>query len=509
MTTRERTLAILLGGLILVLVVGVGGYAGVYRPLAARWAEARTLEDDIADKEFRLTQIQTKDMPRLREVRKRSLPAEKDTAQQEYGAALSRLLLVDAKVPPEAVRIESKPADTRSIPELVARTPTVPGRPAYTKVAYEIQLKPVDLATLIDVLRRYYQMDLLHQITKFTVKRSDRSNAQPTSAIFQDRADLEVTFFTEAIILDGAENRRTLFPVPAGMGAAGGSAGYAALLQSPEVARKITPKQSTSALAADRDYSKLLVQDIFHGPPNPPKPEPRVPEPPAPRKDDTSKFIILTGVGRNPDGTGMAIIEDRASNQQYEIDLKRKGGELVAEVVKYFRINTIKKAYPAEPILDISESTSSTARKFRVIGLDPLDPAGNSLVLAEVGGSEAPRPAAPPGGRRGAGGFGAPAPPRPAAPPPPPAGAVLGGMAAVIAPAEQIFVWKLGEPLSQVRPLSHDEAQKVVQRATAAQETVPAAGGPTVTVTAPQSEPVNDDETSSTATWAVTSPVAR
>ena len=140
---------------------------------------------------------------------------------------------------------------------------------------------------------------------------------------------------TEAIVLDGAENRKSLLPIPNGVGGAAGGMGYAALYSNPVVTRGMTPISTYPVLAdPERDYSRLLMKDIFHGPP--PPPERKVETPPI-VKDDTSRFIRLSGVGRNSDGTGIAIIEDGASKQEYWIELKRKnGGPLVAEVTKHY-----------------------------------------------------------------------------------------------------------------------------------------------------------------------------
>jgi hypothetical protein len=481
-TPRERTLATLVGAVILIVLVGVGGYVGVYLPLSAKRETARALDDEIADKEFRLAGI-LKDKPRLDAALKRSLPAHPDDARQEYDAAISRMLR-DAKVPAAAITVRPKAVDNRNVPEITPKLGNTPARPAYNKVALEVTLKPVSYATLIDVLYRYYRLDLLQQITKFNVKRLESgASARQLGPVLKDRADLEVQFVTEAVILDGAENRRTLFPVPAAMGAAGGAAGYGALLYSPVVARGIARPAAYSTLAtADRDYTLLLVKDVFHGPPDPPQ----VAEAPPP-KEDTSRFIRLTAVGRNPDGTGRAFIEDTASKQQYEVELKRKGGNLVSEVVKYYFINRIKKAYAPEPVLDISESSSGTARKFRVIGLD-----GDALILAEAGGSSAPK-ATTVGGKKG---FGQ----RPSTPPPPPAAAVLGGIAPVVAPAETILVWRHGESLNQVKALSPGEAQKAVQRATAGPPNAVPATGRTVPVTAPPPRAANGAAETLTAT---------
>jgi hypothetical protein len=476
MTGRERKLAVLLGGLVLILGVGFGGYAGVYAPLSDNWQAAARLENDIAEKEAKLAQIR-KDIPRLQATIKRSLPADPELAGSEYSAVINRLLQ-KARVPASAYSIRSKQLDNRGAPEVA------PKKPAYTKLGLEVTLKPVSLSTLIDVLYRYYRLNLLQQITRFTVKKVEGGNPRRTSSVVSDRADLDVTFVTEAIILDGAENRRTLLALPPGIGAVGGGLPYAV----PEPARDLNPQQFAPVLStSDRDYTLMLVKDVFHGPP------PLRPPPPVLAKEDTSPFIRLTGVGRNPDGTGTATIEDIAGRQLYEIELKREGGRLVAEVVKcYFTRKGVKKSYEKDTVLDISEATSATARKFRVIGLD-----GDALLLADLGGAdkaaeEAPKPVSV---RKG--------PPRLYAAAPPPATAVVGAVAAATAPPsappEMVLVWRHGEALNKVKALPPEEGQRAIERATGVPAGVPTTPTPTVPVTSPPGA----------AAWAVTSPVAR
>ncbi len=471
MTTRERKLSILLGGFIAFMVFGVGGYAGVYLPLSEKARAKQSLEAEVADKDAKLRALR-KDLERLPATVKRSLPADPDVARTEYDAAINRLLR-EARVPVAAYSVTPKPADNRSAPEIA------PKKPAYSKVALEVKIKPVTYATLIDVLHRYYQLNLLQQITKFNVRKLEGSAAARRGSSVADRNDLDVTFVTEAIILDGAESRRTLLPIPNGMGAVGGAAGYATLFVSPEAARGMTPLQLAPVLAtADRNYSLLLVKDIFHGPP-----PAVVPPPPEKAKEDTSAFIRLTGVGRNPDGTGTAFIEDIASRQEYDVELTRKGDKLVPRVVKhYYTLKGAKRSYEPDPILDISEATSATARKFRVIGLD-----GDSLVLAEQGGAS---PARFSGGRS------------PSRPTTPPAAAAAGAVIAGL-PADRILVWHAGEPLSRVKPLSHEEGLKAIQRATALPPLAVPAGPRTVPTAAPPPGQSNN------AVWAVTSSAAR
>ena len=126
------------------------------------------------------------------------LPADPD-ARSEYDAAINRLIR-DARVPLSAYSVRPKAVDNRSVPELTPKLGNTPARPAYNKIALEVTLKPVSYATLIDVLHRYYRLNLLQQIVKFNVKKLEGGTAaRRTSSTYQDRADLEVTFVTEAI----------------------------------------------------------------------------------------------------------------------------------------------------------------------------------------------------------------------------------------------------------------------------------------------------------------------
>ena len=296
MNSRERNLAIILGGFIVVAIVAVVGYLAVYLPIASLNQDIANIDKEISDKDAKLVHVQ-KDMKRVEPTLKRSLPAEPDVARQEYDAAMNRILR-EAKVPVSVYTISPTSVDSRPLPEMG------PKKPAYQRIAMRITMKPVDLATLIDVLHRYYRLNLLHQITAFSVKKIDGGTvSRRRDSTVSDKADLDVTLTTEAIILDGAENRRALLPIPVAMGAVGGGAGFQSLHAVPEPARGLNPQQIARVLAsADRDYMALLVQDPFHGPPPPRKEEEKKPVEIVKTKDDTSPYIRLTGFGRNRDG---------------------------------------------------------------------------------------------------------------------------------------------------------------------------------------------------------------
>ena len=481
MTPRERILSTLVGGFIVAVLAGAIGYIGIYQPVKSRYANATRIEDENEAKLEKLRTLQ-KNMARLATAQARSLPADVDVARREYEAALSRLLL-ESKVP-RGYTVRTKSPDNRPVPELA------PKKPAYSRIAFEITMKKVDLGTLTDFLERYYRLNLLHQITRLSVKRSDVDATSASAArrgTTSDRADLDVTIVTEAAILDGAEQRKSLTAVAPVFAAALGGAGFHQLKQSPEVARGLRSTAEPVLSPNRREYLAVLAKDIFHGPippPLPPKPTPPPPpvqvavEPPPPPKEDISRFIKLTGITRRSDGTATADVKDSANNLDYQIDLTHKGGSWEVLVTKYFYIGTKRKKDESGGLLDIRDDTSSTVRKYRVLGLD-----ADGLVLA----SSAPdKPKAGP-------------------PLPPllhPATAILGGIVAklptVKEPAkepekstEKVCVWRVGQPLRSVQELTTEEAQALVERAKISWLADPnAAPMPSVPASAPFIRPI-------------------
>lgn len=462
MNKREQLLAIVLGGVILVAVAGFGGYVGFYLPIQTRHTNAAAIEKEVAEKETKLAKLK-KDMPRLADAKKRSLPADADLARQEYEAAIGRLLM-EAKVP-KGYSFKPKSLDSRTIPEIG------PKKPAYQRIGVEITMKKVDLATLTDFLERYYKLNLLHQITRLQVKRNDaESNAAKPRSGQADRPDLDVTLVSEAIILDGAEARRSLLSVPVSAGAVLGSAGFHHLASSPVIARSLKPLEHVPVLAEpDRDYFAVLGKDVFHGPIPPPPPPPKKeppkvvepePEPPPVVKEDIAGHIKLIGITRRSDGTATGEIKDIANNLDYIIDLKMKDGKPTASVLKYYYLRGKRRTFDSGGELDISDDTSSTARKFKVVGLDSD---GVILTMKDA----APAKVDP---KKGGGGFGR----RPTTPPPPvPITAIVGAVGSPeaqpapppVALPDKIFAWRVGQTLRMLKPLSTEEGQAAVKRA--------------------------------------------
>jgi hypothetical protein len=266
MNPRERTLAAVLIGLIVLAVGGAAAYLLVVVPHGEKTRAAAKLDADL-EKVRAEKKAVLKDLGRLPDVRRRSLPADLALAKREYAEMLSRVLQA-ANVAP-GFRVAEKTPDGAGIP-------TFPGgkKAVYQKVAFEVTFDRADMWAVKDVLEGYYKLNVLQQITHFEVK-VDATPGQGggrTKAV-ADRRDLAVKFSTEAVVLDGAEPRRTLLPVPAAFAGIGGWLGYNGIALNPEAGRGLTPLQLAPVLSAkNRDYSLLVQRDPFHGPLPPPPP---------------------------------------------------------------------------------------------------------------------------------------------------------------------------------------------------------------------------------------------
>ncbi len=258
MNSREQTLASVLAGL---LVLGGGaalGYFFLYQP----YEEARAAEDalgtEIDDLTRKAAEMQ-KNAKNLAAARARTLPADEALSGREYTVALDRMI---AAAGIKDHSINKKPVDNgaRTVPQIAK------DKPAYTRVAYELIFKKTDMWALKDFLKAYYEFGLMHQITALTIKKEDEPGAK-----VQRRNDLTVTITTESLILDGAENRASLLPVPAALAALGGGVLHKALGTGPEIARTLRAAPTPES-APPRDLSLMVLKDPFSGPLPPPPP---------------------------------------------------------------------------------------------------------------------------------------------------------------------------------------------------------------------------------------------
>ncbi len=539
MSNREQVLAIVLIALILLGVGGAGGYMLVYQPIQQKHAMADQLEADILKLDGEAGK-QRRDLVRLGQIKRRSLPPDEELARREYAGMMVRLLN-QANVPPgfSVTPISMRTSADRSIPQLAGK------KPAYTKVVTAIEFRRADMWNVVDFLKAYYSLDILHQITHFTIERDeDPSTARTQTG--DNRKDLTVKITSEAIILDGAEKRRTLLPVPDAFAAVGGVAGFGAIVVNPEIGRGITPIEFAPVLSTtNRDYSFIVLRDLFHGTlPKPPslqidrianvnaevgqdipalkipvrggygsislaaktdselfpsgslkldettreltfipapgatgeatitveaksgtevaKTEFRVtinaPADTGPPKHDISRNIRLVITGTNSEGVAIATIRDDFNHLNYQVEATRRR----VKVTKYYYLNQTPKRdidYVTPDELLISDDTSSTSRRFKVISVD-----AESLVLMDLNEAEkppakAPQPKGPPrlGPRPGA--------PKAASSPADPLEAVVGTAGVAVQPKQPVlYRWEVGKALSGLTPLPQVEARKLLER---------------------------------------------
>jgi hypothetical protein len=264
MSTRERTLAILLIGFIALAANGLAGYFLLWSPMESARAEQRKLTDEVTKAEGEVAVVR-RAAPKLAEARRRSLPADETRARQAYQDLLEGLLRKANA--PAGFKITAKPTDAKGIPTLPNSK-----NPVYKRVVLEITIPKADLWVVHDFLTAYYKLNLLQQITAMNITREEdpqaaRRAGTSSSSATAPRNDLKVVMTTEAIILDGAEERRTALPVPTAFAAVGGWRGYHAVALTPEAGRRLTPIQFAPVLSPKhRDYSLIVKRDIFHGP---------------------------------------------------------------------------------------------------------------------------------------------------------------------------------------------------------------------------------------------------
>jgi hypothetical protein len=258
MSARERNLAIILIGVILLFAGGAVEYVFVWSPIQSKNEAAAALQTEIDKKQAEWDKVKT-ELTKLNDIKRRSLPADVAIARREYPEVMNRLLL-NAKVSPATIRIREVNPENTGTPILSGKKPT------YTKLVWEISFERADMWNIQDFLLAYYKLPLLHQITLLDIK----TDAQPASTtrgkVVNDRRDLVVKILTEAILLDGADNRRSLLSVPNAFAAIGGMPGLSALVLTPEASRGFFHGTSDVLASKPRDYSLIVQNDIFHGP---------------------------------------------------------------------------------------------------------------------------------------------------------------------------------------------------------------------------------------------------
>jgi hypothetical protein len=293
----------------------------------------RTLSAELSADEEALADFE-KNKPMLDASKRLSLPADINMSSNKYGEELERMLAAS-----------HFPADKISLvkPKMQADAPKAPGasrqqKPVFTRVLYDLQVHG-DLTMLTDFLERFYRAPLLHRIKSLQV-------ARPTTRTPDQMAgELDILMTVEALVMDAAENRKTLLPDK---------------LKDSEKPRKLA--RSTA------QYDAIADNNHFFGPP----PEQR--EDPTRGKPDFNILpeIVFDGVWTDSTGT-WATLFDAADDYQYQI---RKSFDGKYRVDRFFFIkDTKKKDYGMVGVekLELRDAKNYLHRSYTILRVDSQD----------------------------------------------------------------------------------------------------------------------------------------
>ncbi len=481
MTARERIMIYVLGGLAL---GGIGylAFTMLVRPIREQNAQIETLKDQIADRDLQLDRDRFDNL-RLQKLVPLSLPGNRELAESEYETMLGRLFRDSAISGGKYSRQQQSDSDPE--PELVASVAGKPGKKAYTKIIYSIAFEKVTLSKLTTFLELYARVPILHQIVKCSIKHAAANAAASKAQKAEERNDLTVNLVSEAVLLDGAPERKTLFAVPDTFGAAFGGVALFTLRNDTEKSRYLTPTPDAAYFAATalkRDYELLAARDPFHGPlPEyppyiPPKPKSGDGEKPVePKPYDSSPYVNLSSLVQTAQGgtmTAQADMFDRYYDQLYTVQFSQFGELFEVKVerfTKQLKVDPktkevvvemkLDRGHPRGANMELADRANKLIRTLKVYGLN-----GNALILGE----KEKKPDPPKDDKAKAGG-GRPAkgakPPAVALPKPDPVMGAVGGLGAIKPTAEKFYWWEVGQPLSQMRLLSEKDAKLAVAHA--------------------------------------------
>ncbi|MEZ6141611.1 MAG: hypothetical protein R3B84_13650 [Zavarzinella sp.] len=371
MTQREKTLSIILLGAMLFFVGGALGYFVVLSPIMESKAQIKKLNSDIEDKELAQEKIYAQQR-QMKALTEQSLPNDVPKFRGIYSEFLARLFR-QANFETGTVRIISKDPDEKSAPKI----PTTK-KYAYTRLIYEVAAQG-DLYHLVDFMQMFYGQPVLHNITKLTVSR-------PSEAKLQSSRELTISMTVEALVMDGAPNRPTLFPLPSAPAllAGGGVANVGITSHSVTSVGPGAPQPIQTILASpSRPYLAVAGANPFYGPP--PKPEPPKPEekkttppppPPEPSPDETP-YVYITSIIGDDAGLTIASLWDRANNYHYSV-VKEPSGNIYVE--SYFMFEGSRSTlHKTSREIVVGSTKGLNMRRFRVWQVND-----DSLLLEEI-----------------------------------------------------------------------------------------------------------------------------
>jgi len=256
MTTRERRLAFVILAFILVAGAGFAGYQFYLQPMNAYARQISDYQRDIDELEETRQRIM-KERERLKPYTKISLPftpntqATADIARRTdvaRGKYVEKLIDMLQKSGFTSVVVNDKKPENKSTPQYKLKGVVTKGKDMsiYTRLEFNVDAKGNE-ASLTKWMEQFYKLQLLHQIKNMTLMRP----LNPTTGAKPNELDVKMTI--EALVLEGAEQRKTLEPA--------------------------TPVNLPPVLAPGRDYVSIAAKDLFYGPapvrfdrPDPPTP---------------------------------------------------------------------------------------------------------------------------------------------------------------------------------------------------------------------------------------------
>ena len=269
MSVRERMLATVVLGFIVLAGAALMIQQFIWRPLRSRDDRISALKSEIDEKRTKIAQIEAQ-KPKFEVWRRLSLPADLNFARLEYEKLLRELLRQSGferqTGNPErtAPTVIPKPADTKT-------GPTLPGKkePIYTRLTFSV-VAHGELADLVDFLERFYRTPLLHEIKKLDIRRplTPLAGAGPQQ---QRTNDLDIDMTIEVLVLSGAEKRDQLLPAADWKLAAadvvtGLCNGPTGLMVVPWAVGPTGPLGPGILATSSRQYGSIAAKDIFFGP---------------------------------------------------------------------------------------------------------------------------------------------------------------------------------------------------------------------------------------------------
>jgi hypothetical protein len=319
MTTRDNKLAYVLLGFIILAALGFFGYQFYLVPMRERETSISSLRNDVDVKQAKVDAIHAQSQA-MQKLKKLSLPANVDQARREYGEELEKMLRASG-FDAGSISVLPKQPETRTSPAFANK------KPIYTKLPFTVTAKG-DLASIVDWMERFYKLKLLHQIKNLTIQLPVGAD----SSARRGQNDLDVTMTLEALVLDNAEQRKTL---------------------QPENAEDTPPTLADS----ERTYASIAGKNIFYG--SPPQ-QPTMTQRPKP---EIMPFIKFDGVSYEA-GTPTATLWDQYHNHDYRIRPHSIKGFNVD--VSYY-INGRKRDLRNSRNLELHDSSGNIDRLWEIV----------------------------------------------------------------------------------------------------------------------------------------------